>query len=198
MASEVSNIFTGPDGSTPLSPQDQKGLRQSWIVTRDDLNAAEQANILAGRAWALRSRMNLTSDAYLMRLHIRLFGDVWSWAGKFRTVETNIGSPPHELPIRLRQFLGDVDYWLANDTFSPDELAARFHHGLVLIHPFTNGNGRHTRLAADLMCRQLGVSPFSWGRDSLDIIGDARRAYLSALREADLHHFGPLLAFARS
>ena len=198
MAPKMSDIFSGPDGSTPLSPQDQKGLRQSWIVTRDDLNTAEQNNILAGRAWALRSRINLTSEAYLMRLHSRLFGDVWSWAGKFRTVETNIGVLPHELPIRLRQFLGDVDYWRANDSFLPDELIARFHHGLVLIHPFTNGNGHHTRFAADLMCRQLGVEAFSWGRDSLDVTGTARRAYLSALRDADGHDFGPLLAFARS
>lgn len=178
----MTDIFAGPAGSTPLPPEDQRGLRQSWITTREELNEAEQANILAGRAWALRSRVNLTGETYLMRLHQRMFGDVWSWAGKVRVRETNIGVLPYEIPTRLRQFLGDVDYWLAHQTYPPDELAARFHHGLVLIHPFTNGNGRHTRLAADLMCRQLGAEQFTWG----------------ALRSADQHDFAPLLAFVRS
>lgn len=191
-------LIDEPEGSTPLSPQDQRGLRQSWITTREDLNAAEQANILAGRAWALRSRAALTSVDYLRRLHRHMFGDVWSWAGKLRTIETNIGALPHEIPVRLRQFLSDLDYWRTNQTYPPDELAARFHHGLVLIHPFTNGNGRHTRLAADLMCRQLGQDAFTWGRDSLDSAGATRQAYLAALRAADQHDFAPLLAFVRS
>lgn len=191
-------LFDEPEGSTPLSPQDQRGLRQSWITTRDDLNAAEQANILAGRAWAMRSRVALTTEDYLRKLHLRMFGDVWSWAGKLRTVETNIGALPHDIPARLRQFLDDVDYWLAHQTYPPDELAARYHHGLVLIHPFANGNGRHTRLAADLICRQLGVAPFTWGRHSLDQAGATRQAYLTALRAADAHDFGPLLGFVRT
>lgn len=194
----MTDLFAGPEGSTPLLPQDQRGLRQSWIVTRNDLNAAEQANILAGRAWALRSRVALTSESYLRRLHRQMFGDVWSWAGQLRDVETNIGALPHEIPVRLRQFLDDVDYWRANRTWPPDELATRFHHGLVLIHPFTNGNGRHTRLTADLMCRQLGIEPFTWGRNSLDTAGATRQAYLAALRAADNHDFAPLLAFVRS
>lgn len=191
-------LFDQPEGSTPLSPQDQRGLRQTWITTREDLNAAEQANILAGRAWAFRSRAALTSDDFLKRLHRQMFGDVWSWAGKLRITETNIGALPHEIPVRLRHFLDNMDYWLAHQTYPPDELAARYHHGLVLIHPFTNGNGRHTRLAADLMCRQLGQDAFTWGRVSLDSASDTRQAYLAALRAADQHDFGPLLAFVRS
>ena len=194
----MTDPFAGPDGATPLSPQDQRGLRQTWIVTRSDLNTAEQANILAGRAWAYRSRVALTSDAYLARLHKRMFGDVWSWAGKWRSSETNIGVPPHEIAVRLRQFLGDVAYWLAHESYPAGELPVRYHHGLVQIHPFANGNGRHTRLAADLMCRQLGIAPFTWGRDSLDAAGATRQTYLSALRAADQYDFGPLLAFVRS
>ena len=194
----MTDLFVGPAGSTPLPPEDQRGLRLSWITTRQELNEAEQINILAGRAWALRSRVDLTAEPYLMRLHQRMFGDVWSWAGKFRLRETNIGALPHEIPTRLRQFLNDVDYWLAHETYPADELAARFHHGLVLIHPFTNGNGRHTRLAADLMCRQLEQDPFTWGRNSLDSAGETRQAYLAALRSADGHDLAPLLAFMRS
>lgn len=194
----MTNIFVGPDGSTPLSPQDQRGLRLSWVVTRNDLNEAEQANILAGRVWALRSRAALTSESHLRKLHGRMFGDVWSWAGKLRTVETNIGAMPYEIPVRLRQFLDNVDYWIANATYPPDELATRFHHGLVLIHPFANGNGRHSRMAADLLCRQLGVAPLTWGRNSLNVAGITRQSYLSALQAADQHDFGPLLAFVHS
>lgn len=173
-------------------------MRQTWIVTRNDLNLAEQTNILSGRAWALKSRIAITSERYLRRLHANMFGDVWSWAGRWRNIETNIGVLPHEIPMQLRQFLDGVDYWLAHDSYPPDELAARFHHGLVLIHPFTNGNGRHTRLAADLLCRQLGVAPFTWGRENLDNMGDTRSTYLAALRAADRHDFAPLLAFVRS
>lgn len=194
----MTDIFAGSPGSTPLPAEDQKGLRLSWITTRQELNEAEQINILAGRAWAMRSRVDLTEERYLLRLHQRMFGDVWSWAGKFRLRETNIGVLPHEIPTRLREFLGDVAYWLKHQTYPPDELAARYHHGLVLIHPFTNGNGRHTRLAADLMCRQVGRDAFTWGRHNLDSIGETRQAYLSALRAADRHDFGPLLAFVRS
>lgn len=192
------DIFNGPEGSTPLAPHDQKGLRQSWIVTRNDLNEAEQTNILSGRAWAFRSRTALTRESYLLRLHEHMFGDVWSWAGKWRTSETNIGAAPYEIPVKLRQFLDNMDYWLANKTFAPDEIAVRFHHGLVLIHPFTNGNGRHTRLSADLLCRRLRIEPFTWGRDSLDRTGRTRQAYIAALRAADAHDFAPLLAFVRS
>lgn len=194
----MTDIFAGPAGSTPLPPEDQKGLRLSWITTRQELNEAEQVNILAGRAWALRSRVDLTAERYLLRLHQRMFGDVWSWAGQYRVRETNIGVMPYEIRTKLREFLDQVGYWLAHETYKPDELAARFHHGLVLIHPFTNGNGRHTRLAADLMCRQLGQAPFTWGRNSLDTAGETRQNYLAALRSADQHDLAPLLAFARS
>lgn len=194
----MTDLFSGPDGATPLAPQDQRSLLQTWITTRADLNTAEQANILAGRAWAYRSRVALTSEAYLARLHKNMFGDVWSWAGKWRSSETNIGVLPHEIAPRLRQFLGDASYWLDHTSYPPDELATRYHHGLVQIHPFANGNGRHTRLAADLLCRQLGVAPFTWGRNNLDEMGATRQAYLAALRAADQHDFTQLLAFVRS
>lgn len=105
---------------------------------------------------------------------------------------------PYEIPLRLREFLDTVEYWIANNTYPGDELSTRFHHGLVLIHPFTNGNGRHSRLSADLMCRRLALAPFTWGRNNLDTLGKTRSTYLDALHAADAHDFAPLLEFVRS
>ena len=195
----MSDLLESSDNATPLEPDAQRHLKQSWITTRADLNEAEQANILAGRQWAYRSRVNLTDDAYLKRLHQRMFGDVWTWAGHFRTIEVNIGTiKSYEIPAGLREFLDNTKYWIEHDTYPADELAVRYHHGLVLIHPFTNGNGRHRRLAADLLCRHLGVSGFTWGRTSLDTDSKVRARYIAALQAADNHEFAPLLAFARS
>ena len=195
----MSDLLKSSDNATPLEPDAQRHLRQSWITTRADLNEAEQANILAGRQWAYRSRMNPTDEADLRRLHARMFGDVWAWAGRFRTIEVNIGDiKSYEVPAKLREFLDTVRYWIEHETYQPDEITARYHHGLVLIHPFTNGNGRHTRLAADLLCRQLDRPAFTWGRVSLDSNSEVRARYIAALQAADNHDIAPLLAFARS
>ena len=195
----MSDLLESSDNATPLEPDAHRHLKQSWITTRADLNEAEQANILAGREWAYRSRVNLIDATYLQRLHHRMFGDVWTWAGKFRTIEVNIGMVrPYDVPVKLHEFLDTTNYWIEHGTYPPDELVGRYHHGLVMIHPFTNGNGRHTRLAADLLCRQLGVPAFTWGRTSLDEDGDVRARYIAALRAADSHDIVPLLTFARS
>ena len=69
---------------------------------------------------------------------------------------------------------------------------------MVWIHPFPNGNGRHTRMMADLLAQQLGARPFSWGGRDLAEASAVRSKYLAALRRADKHDLAPLLAFARS
>ena len=133
-----------------------------------------------------------------MDLHRRMFGDVWRWAGKFRTSEHNLGIPFYEIPVALRQLLDDVKTWIEYKSYPPDEIAARLHHRLVQIHPFPNGNGRHSRLMADLLVMSLGGERFSWGSANLQAIGDLRGRYIAALKAADNHDIGPLLAFARS
>lgn len=186
-------------GATPLGPTELAGLRQPWITTRADLDAAEQANILAGLAWATRSRRrHLMSETFLRSLHRSMFRDVWAWAGDYRSRETNIGVPPHLIPIALREHLDTARYWMDERPFPPDEIAVLIHHRLVQIHPFPNGNGRHTRLMADLVAEELGRPPFTWGRTNLVEAGPTRAAYIAALREADGHNIAPLLAFARS
>jgi len=127
-----------------------------------------------------------------------MLGDVWRWAGKFRTSERNLGIAHHEIPVALRQLVYDVRAWIEHTAYAPDEIAVRFHHRLVHIHAFPNGNGRHARLMADLLIMRLGRERFSWGSASLQDAGATRRRYIAALQAADKHDVGPLLAFARS
>jgi Fic-DOC domain mobile mystery protein B len=127
-----------------------------------------------------------------------MFNDVWRWAGDFRKTERNIGIEAWRIPVELRTLLGDAQAWVEHKSYSPDEIAVRFHHRLVWIHPFPNGNGRHARLIADLLIIQLGEPPFTWGGGSLRETTDLRSAYVSALRAADNYDIQPLLAFART
>ena len=127
-----------------------------------------------------------------------MLGDVWRWAGAFRTTERNIGIPFYEIPVALRQLLADAEAWITHAVYSPGEVAVRVHHRLVQIHPFPNGNGRHARLMADLLVMHLGGARFTWGSARLEDAGEVRRRYIEALRAADQHDLAPLVAFARS
>ncbi len=186
-------------GATPLDPDTIAGLRPAHIATQADLNAAEAANILAALNWARRARTDtvLRRD-YVQRLHKQMFGDVWRWAGTWRRLETTIGVDPLTIATRVEQLLDDVRHWVANASFEPHEIAVRLHHQMVLIHPFPNGNGRHTRLMADLLLKQLEREPFTWGGGALSSADDARTRYIAALRSADRGDLQPLLVFARS
>ena len=195
----MSDLFESDDASTPLTLEEQRDLLPSYIATRAELNEAEQQNILAAQGWLLtRRRVDLLSEVFLKQLHRRMFGQVWAWAGRYRTTPRNIGVSPWQIAPQLRIFLDDARYWMEHSTYAPDELAVRFHHRLVFIHPFANGNGRHARLMADLLVAQLGQERFSWGRSNLVSVGEMRRHYIEALQEADRGQFTLLLQFARS
>ncbi len=200
----MTEVFDEPEGATPLDPSEQEGLIPTWIVTRSDLNAAEQENIAVATAWAF-SRTWKTSDfdqRSLKGLHDRMFCDVWRWAGTYRARETNLGVAPYLIATQVEHLVRDLQAQTV-DTLSlpwtPDEIAVRFHHRLVLIHPFPNGNGRHSRLVADLVVTTLGSDRFTWGAAShLVDVGPARQEYLEALRIADSDgDYSPLLLFAR-
>jgi Fic-DOC domain mobile mystery protein B len=198
----VTDLFQEPADATPLTLEERNGLRPSWIVTRQDLNAAEQDNIAQGAAWARRRRSSdinaMLSDNFALELHVRILGEVWSWAGTYSQTGRNIGIEPVRIPTEMRSLFDDVRYWVAHKTYPPDEIAIRLHHRLVAIHPFPNGNGRLSRLMADLLIEKLGGEPFSWGSGSLTTEGELRTAYIAALQAADKHDIAPLLAFARS
>ena len=176
-----------------------RDLIPAHIAYRRDLNAAEQENIARAQEWALNGRRrNLLSEKFIRDLHRQMLGDVWRWAGKFRTSQRNIGIDYWLIATELRQLLDDVKARVEFNTYPLDEIAVRFHHRMVQIHPFPNGNGRHARLMADLLVMQRGGERFSWGRKSLREPGAARARYIEALHAADDYDIAPLLAFARA
>ncbi|MEK7660719.1 MAG: mobile mystery protein B [Pseudomonadota bacterium] len=185
------------DASTPLTPDERADLIPSYITLRRELNEAEQINIFAAEQWAFLRKRDVLNEAFLLGLHKRMFGQVWKWAGKYRTSERNIGVPSFRIAIDLSQLLGDVKYWIEHKTYEPDEIAYRFHHKLVFIHPFPNGNGRHARMATDLLLKSLGRERFSWGSRTLIDANIMRAQYVAALRAADMHEYGLLKEFVR-
>lgn len=187
-----------PEGATPLDPDELGGLRFRHVKTQGQLNELEQANISSGMRWLARMRRkDILTDDFALELHRRLFGDVWDWAGEFRTTEKNIGVDPIQIAVQLRALMDDARYWVEHNTYAPIEAAVRLHHRLVLIHPFSNGNGRHARILADVVLERVyETTPIDWtaGVD-LQHMNDRRKAYIIALKAADNHDIGPLLAF---
>jgi len=188
----------GDDAATPLTAEERDGLIPNYITLRRELNEAEQIGIEDADRWAFGRKRPLLDERFLKSLHKRMFGQVWRWAGQYRTTGRNIGVDAYRIGPDLHHLLDDVSYWIDHQSYAPDEIAVRFHHRLVAIHPFPNGNGRHARLAADLLAAQLGRPRFTWGRANLVEPKETRRAYVAALRAADRHDIAPLLAFARS
>lgn len=189
------------DGQTPLDPDEASGLKLAFIATRGDLNAAEGNSIATGMQWAesrVRRGAHVASEEFLRKLHLKLFGEVWEWAGSYRRTERNIGIDPLQIPIALRQLFDDVAAWLEFKAYEPDERAARLHHRLTWIHPFPNGNGRTSRAMADLSLLAQGIAPFSWGANTGLPAQETRQCYLAAVRAADGHDLAPLMAFVRS
>lgn len=186
------------DGATPLSEEEREGLIPSYISLRAELNEAEQANILEAESWVFGRKRDVLDERFLDNLHKRMFGHVWRWAGGHRRSGKNVGVDAYRIPQELRQLIDDTRYWIEHETYELDEIAARFHHKLVWIHPYPNGKGRHARLATDLLLASLGRERFSWGSRNLTDPGETRERYIAALREADKHNIRPLLEFARS
>ncbi len=185
-------------GGTELTEEEREGLTPSYITLRSELNEAEQANILEAEEWAFARKRDLLEERFLNNLHKRMYGNVWRWAGRYRTSGKNVGIDAYRIPTELRQLLDDCRFWIENGTYEPDEIAVRFHHGIVSIHCYPNGNGRHARLAADLLLKSMGQDRFSWGGENLVDVGETRERYITALQAADEHDIGPLLEFVRA
>ena len=189
-----------PAGATPLDAAALESLIPK-LTTQRELNEFEAANVSEADLWARRSRKirrDLLTTAVLQELHRRMFDRTWRWAGVFRTSDTNLGVHWTQISVDVLNLSADTAYQIANAVYPVDELAIRFHHRLVAIHPFPNGNGRHSRLATDALMRRLGAKAFSWGSASLARDGAARREYIASLKEADNGAIQRLIRFARA
>ena len=187
-----------PAGATELDADEAAGLIPKNLTTRAQLDEYESANVAEAMAWTAARRRDVLAEGFLRDLHRRMFGKVWRWAGLFRTSGKNIGIAPHDVPAAMRDLVEDIKAQIAANHMPADEVAARFHHRLTRIHPFANGNGRHARLATDLLLEQLGEVHFSWGA-AADLLhpGQVREQYIAALRAADAGDRRPLMEFLR-
>lgn len=190
------------DGQTPLDEDEKEGLLIPTIATRGELDEFEQQNIEQAIQWTLGRSFRpetVFTEAFVRMIHARMFGNVWAWAGEFRKTNKNIGIDKWQIPTELRCLLDDVRYWHENKTYPPDEMTLRFKHRMVSIHCFANGNGRHSRLLADIIIEKIYKQPiFTWGAANASTDSDVRTAYLGAVQAADKGDYNLLLAFARS
>ena len=195
-------ILTYQDGQTPLDEDEKEGLLIKSITTQGELNEAEQLNIESAVEWTIRKKISqaeIVSEDFILQLHKRMYGEVWRWAGTFRKTNKNIGVDKFQIGIELKALIDVTAYWIENKIYDEEELAIRFKHRIVNIHCFPNGNGRHSRLMANVIISDIfGKSVFSWSMQNLIKQGEARANYLAAIRAADNGDFGPLLRFARS
>lgn len=181
------------EGQTPLDEDELDGLLIRSISTRQQLDQYEQLNIEKAGKWVRRPHINtkqVLTERFIKQVHKKMFGDVWSWAGTFRTTNKSIGIEWYQITSELRKLLDDCTYWIKHKTFPPDEIAIRFKFRLVYIHCFNNGNGRHSRIMADLIAQKIFDRPaFTWN--------GSRENYIKAIKAADLNNITPLLKFAR-
>jgi Fic-DOC domain mobile mystery protein B len=191
-------LFESDDSATPLTEEETQGLKQKWITLRSELNEMEMRGIASAEKWLLRNTpQDILEELFLRKLHKKMFDSVWTWAGSFRTTERNIGVAPDQIPIKLKNLFDDVHFWIEDNAYPGQEISVRFHHKLVFIHPFPNGNGRISRMMADLLSRQMGGAPLFWGSSDLAQISATRTRYIEALRKADQGDYADLIAFTR-
>ena len=148
------------DGQTPLDEDEKEGLLIKSISTKGELNEFEQQNIEDAIQWSLTRKFKpdqILTETFIQALHKRMYGRVWRWAGEYRKTNKNIGVDRLEIPINLRSLIDDAKFWLEHNVYKPDEFAIRFKHRLVSIHCFPNGNGRHSRMIADII---IEIPPF--------------------------------------
>jgi Fic-DOC domain mobile mystery protein B len=189
-------------GQTPVDVEEMEGLKINTVTTQGELNDFEQLNNEQALIWVMKNHFKPTkilTETFVKKVHQKMFSEVWRWAGKFRTTNKSLGVDKFDIVVELRKLLGDINFWIENRVFEEDEIAIRFKHRLVSIHCFNNGNGRHSRLMADIIIKDVFNRPvFSWGHEKLVNTGEARKTYLKAIKAADKGDYTQLIKFARS
>ncbi|MCW5588367.1 MAG: mobile mystery protein B [Legionellales bacterium] len=195
-------VWNYPPGATPLDPDEANGLIPQHITTQGQLNEWEQVNILEAEKWLSWHRLEfeaIVSQHFIKKLHQQMFAKTWRWAGEYRRSNKNIGVDWPMISVQLQLLLDDLIYQVNHNSYAIDETAARFHHRLVAIHAFANGNGRHARMMTDIILLSQQQPRFTWGRqESLVQVSPIREHYIQALRAADKNNYAPLLNFVRS
>ncbi len=189
-------------GQTPIDEDEKDGLLIPTITTREELDEFEMHNIESAIQWSLLKNFKqkeMFTEAFIRTLHKKMYGDVWGWAGEFRKTNKNLGVDKWEIGSELKKLLDDTVHWITNKIYSPDEAAIRFKHRIVSIHCFPNGNGRHSRLIADIIIEKIFKQPvFTWGAGYIPEYKNVRADYIRSLKAADLGDYSLLLNFARS
>jgi len=190
------------DGQTPIDEGEKEGLLIKTITTQRELNEHEQLNIESAIQWILQKKFKaetILTEEFIKSVHKKMFCNIWSWAGKFRKSEKNIGVEWIKIGIELRYLLDDTRYWIDNSTYLPDEIAIRFKHRLVNIHCFPNGNGRHSRIMADIIIESIFAKEvFTWHYSNMVNPDKIRKKYITAIKEGDNGNINPLISFARN
>ena len=190
------------DSQTPLDEDEKESLLIKTITTHGELDEHEQLNIEKAVQWTIQSRFKpekILTEEFIKTLHKKMLGEVWAWAGEFRKSEKNIGVEWINICVKLKYLIDDTKYWIENKTYPPDEIAIRFKHRLVNIHCFPNGNGRHSRIMADIIIESVfGKDVFTWNQSNMVQADETRKKYIAAIREGDKGNIKPLLEFARN
>ena len=183
-------------GETPIPGDELAALVPHVIdtlaapITRADIYDLESAVLqdvtetqLAAALDGSLTLDDLLNDYFLRDLHTQLYGDIWMWAGRWRQYEVNIGVAPEHIAVELRSAMGNIGYrWERAADWTPRELGVAVHAEAVRVHPFTDGNGRTTRLLADLVfiaAQDPAELQYDWNID--------KRGYIEHLREFDRH-----------
>ena len=189
-------------GQTPLEEEEKEGLKIKTITTQGELDEFEQLNFEKAVEWTIHANLKpekILTEKFVKDLHKRMYGDVWKWAGGFRRTEKNIGIPWIQIGVELKNLLDDTKYWIQNKTYSPEEIAIRFKHRIVSIHCFPNGNGRHSRIMADIIMESIfEQEAFTWHQSNMVRADEIRKEYINSLREADNGNIIPLIEFAKN
>lgn len=190
------------EGQTPLNEEEKEGLKIKSITTQGELDQFEQLNIEKAIEWTISKKFKverILTEKFIKDLHKKMYDDVWKWAGEFRKSEKKIGIKWTQIGVELNYLLDDTRFWIQNGTFSPEEIAIRFKHRIVSIHCFPNGNGRHSRLMADIIMEAVFYKEaFSWQQSNMVKADQTRKEYIACLKEADNGNINPLIEFAKN
>jgi Fic-DOC domain mobile mystery protein B len=190
------------EGQTPLNEEEKEGLKIKSITTQGELDEFEQLNIEKAVEWTIHANLKsekIVTEKFIKDLHKKMYGDVWKWAGEFRKSNKNIGINWTQIAIELKNLIDDTNYWIEHNIYPPEEIAIRFKHKIVSIHCFPNGNGRHSRMMADIIMEFIfNGELFSWQNSTMVKADQTRKEYISALRKADNGNINPLIEFAKN